>query len=554
MTSRFEDKFNRVDGDIGPNYLTACGGVQITDEAVVPIDATQVESGLSPIFGDGVTAMKTQVFYIGEGMDGPDYVTRSVWAHDDIDPDPTTNTAPSFTILARMTKDPLLYDLGTDEEPACFDQGYGARVTCPLDGTAPILTIVKFSPKRRIPALDKAASTQVDGAIVLASAVLDTDDLNIDPLFSADGYVEGTTLLPYKGFWQDMRLRIRRSESEVILEVYLNDRNLNQPKLTHTDKRDPLWGIIGFPGFEFLSATLSIQPSGVSPHSLAGLSVLRCGHFQAETFRDVRAPVSVTPGAEHTYTRIVNRVITLVERGGDARYNSSTSTGTKFDTYLQFVTEAESDIIRKKGFWEWMKRTQRIYLIDGLDLYEMPEDFGEMLQVRPGNWQAPPFGHLDPHLFAQRLGGAGSTSGRPSIYTQGPTGTNSRPQIKLFPVPITPAGNQPGEEDGYFEVDYYARQLFPSEPDIQIPFVPQQHADVLIYGAAAHALLLDTDDANSQRFSAAYAAKLAALDRADFRRGDQERPRMRSAADVFGGTSRARSPITRATQLENFLL
>src|SRR5690606_34140570 len=186
------------------------------------------------------------------------------------------------------------------------DQGYGARVTFPLDGTAPVLKIVKFMPRKRLPGLSRPSSTEVDGAVVLASKTLEWDDLNLDPEFDPSTYQQGQ-VLPYKGFWQDMRLRIQRKDSQVDLDVYLNDRNMNQPALTVRDRTDPLWGAVGVPGFEFLSEALASQPAGVSPYGLAGLSQLRCGIFSCETFRSVSRPVRTVPGGAMTYRDVTNR-------------------------------------------------------------------------------------------------------------------------------------------------------------------------------------------------------------------------------------------------------
>lgn len=561
MVSRYQDKYNRDDGDIGPDYLVPCGGVQISDEAVIPVDAAQVESGVSPIFGAGTTAQKTQVLFNAEPMDSSDYVGRITWAHDEVDDAEQANTEPSITILARMSKDPLLYDLGVEEEPLCYDQGYGARVTMPLDGTAPTLKIIKFQPKKRVPNLTRPSSIEVDGALVLKDVLLDWDNLNLDPSFDPTNYVGGTTVLPYKGFWQDMRLRIRRADNEVILDVYLNDRNLNTPILSHTDRRDPLWGVVGFPGYEFLSATLSTQPSGVSAFSLAGLSTLRVGIFSAETFLDVRRPVHVTPGAFFTYREVTNRVITLVEKDGDGKYNATTGGTTKFDTYLQFVLEAEADLIRKEGYYDFLKREQRVYLADQQRDYEMPEDLGLLDMIRPGNWNNTPLVELTNVSFRQRLGGVTQQGGRPTIYTRAQDGPNNRPVFSLFPIPtfnaittINPTSGDPTpQEDPYLVVEYFARQLRPSEPDVQIPFIPQQHMDVLIYGAAAHALLLDTDQNNMQAFAAVYASKLKDLRRQNNRKVGSNRTVMVSAADIFQPNASTRTPLLRSTQLESLL-
>ncbi len=557
MTSTFQDKFARADGEIGDNYTVPCGGVIISDEAVIPINAAEVISGVSPLFPAGVTSLKTQVLFTAEAMDGPNYVVRGTWAHDgeeasEIDPI-TVDTPSSFTLLARMTKDPLLYDLGTAEDPECYDQGYGARVTMPRDGTAPTLKIIKYMPARRLPDLNRPSSTEVDGMIVLTSTVLQLNDLNLDPAADVSGYVTGD-VMPYKGFWQDMRLRIRRTDSEVILDVYLNDRNMNQPKLSFTDKVDPLWGAVGVPGFEFLSGELVDQPVGVSPFSLSGLALLRCGIFSCETFSDVRRPVRVFPGGLMTYQRVVNRVITLVEKDGDAKYNASTGGQTKFDTYLQFVLEAEAEIIRKEGYWEWLRREEKIYLENCVNEYEMPANFGELEFIKPGNWQGRPLRELTPYDFSNLLGQPQVRSGgQPRVFFRKDVGPNELLRIQVYPTPLIEQSTVPGPScDPYLLVAYFARQLWPTEPDMELPFVPAADIDVLIYGAAAHALLLDTDQQNAANFSAVYGAKLKDLRRKN-NRLITNKVTMRSAADVFGGNAESQVPLTRAASLGNLL-
>lgn len=555
MTSRFTDKFDRADGAIGDDYTVACGGVIIADEAVIPIDAAEIPSGISPQFpfGSNVTARKTQVLFTVDVMDGPDYVVRGTFAHDGAEPSVLDtgeiNTPPSFALIARMSKDPLLYDLGVDEDPSCYDQGYGARVTFPLDGSAPILKLIKFMPLKRLPGLDRPASSEVDGMVVLLQVTLDFDDLNLDPDFDPAGYTLGD-ILPYKGFWQDMRLRIQRKDSQVDLDIFLNDRNLNTPKLTYRDKVDPLWGVVGVPGFEFLSGTLTTQPAGVSPFSLAGLSQLRCGIFSVGTFRSVMQPVRTTPGGTRTYRDVTNRVITLVEKDGDAKYNATTNAATKFDTYLQFVLEAEADIIREEGYWNWMRRTQRIYLRNGVTDYELPEDCELVEVIRPGNWNNVPLQEMDTWRMHQLLGGATNTAGLPRSYTPAQTGADGRQTITIYPAPGDNQIPANGTNDPYVIIEYFARQLWPSEPDVQIPFVPQQHLDVLTYGAAAHALLLDTDNANSQSMGGIYMRKMKRLIRANNRNVSGKQVVMRSIADQGSG---APTPLTRAASLNHLL-
>lgn len=554
MTSRFLDRFDRVDGDIGDAYTIACGGVTISDQSVVPVDADVVVSGFSP-FIPGVTAQKTQVLYTSEAMDTPNYVVRGTFAHDgetgsELDP-ATVDTPNSFTLLARMEKDPLLFDLGTDEDPNCYDQGYGARVTMPLDGTAPILKIVKYMPARRLPGLQRPGSVEVDGMVVLASVTLDPNDLNLDPAFAIADWSAGD-IVPYKGYWQDMRLRIRRADDEVILDVFLNDRNLNQAKLSFTDHQDPLWGAIGVPGFEFLSGTLDTQPAGVSPFGLSGQALMRCGLLEIATFRDVRQPNRVFPSSYHTYGRVVARVITLVEKNGDARYNATTAGRTKIDTYLDFVLEAEATIIRQEGYYQWMRRESRIYLADGQHTYELPENLGELEYIRPGNWNRRPLAEIEPVRFYRMVQGATQSGGQPHSFIRTEPGPNNRMQVRVFPEPLIESIDPTDENDPFMVVGYYARQLRPYDPDSEIPFCPQEDIDVLVYAAAAHAVLLDTDEANSNRLAQVMAAKMKELRRKN-NRNITNRSVMRSAADVLGGNTAEQIPLTRAAALGQLL-
>ena len=546
MTSRFIDKFDRVDGDIGSNYLIPCGGVEIFDEAVLPVD---IDREASPISFDDLTDQKTQVLFNAEPMDSSDQMIRGVWAHDLVTPTGTTD--PSFTILARMTKDPLLVDLGVPEQPFCYDQGYGLRVTCPRDGSAPILKIVKFRTRRRPPGLTPPVSTEVDDALVLASLTLQSQNLNLDPAQTA------ALPLLYKGQWQEMRLRIRRADDQVVLEVYLNDRNMNNPVLDFTDRQDPLWGAAGLPGFEFLSATLAAQPTGVSPFGLAGEAVMRCGLFQAETVKDFRRPVTTTPDNFYTYRQVTNRVITLVEKNGDARYTATGAGATKIDTYLQFVLEAEADIIRHEGYYHWLYRTRNLFLEDSKSTYELPEDAGLIELVRPGNWQNIPLQEIEPNLFYTKIAGILNTSGRPTIFTLDEESVNNRKRMILFPVPSVDAINTIGadaEQDPFLVISYYAKRLRPDQPDVQIPYVPQEHMDVLIYGATYHALLLDTDPNNAQAFGQRYERKLASIRRENNRKASTRRSVMRSSADIFQPNITSRIPLLRATQLETLLI
>jgi hypothetical protein len=558
MTSTWQDKFDRIDGVIGANYTIPCGLVSISDEAVIPVGL----SGVSPETYLP-TREKTQVLYTALAMDNADAVVRGVWARDQ---DQVTTIVgitgdPSFALLARMSKDPLIVDLGGDEDPNCYDQGYGLRVTCPLDRSAPILKLIKFQTTKRAPGLNRPASTEPDGATVLASITLQAADLNLEP-----GWMSPTATtvpsgpMPYQGFWQDMRLRIRRADNEVVLEAFMNDRHLNQPVLQFVDRQDPLWGVIGVPGFEFLSAIDNVQPSGVSPYDLVGEPLMRCGLFAVQTVKDFVKPVMANPDNFYTYDEVTKRVITLVEKNGDAKYNATTAGQTKMATYLQFVLDAEAEIMRAVGFWRWLWRTSSVYLRNGIAIYELPADCGIIDLIRPGNYTGPALSRVQSKFFRSRVGSISGAGGPPRVWIDQGESVNNRKEILLFPTPITSTQNGsqstqfpngvPNEisllADPYIQVEYYARRVRPTNPSQQIPYIPQEHIDVLIWGGAAHAMVLDTDQNNTSSTNAVFKAKLAGLMREQFRGATNEPEVVRSVADYGRGTG---MPLLRVDQL-----
>ncbi len=537
MTERFSDRFNREDSfSIGDGYTIPCGDVAIFDESVLP--RAESMTGESP-FGPGID-QKVQVLYTGDTLDQENQIVRGVWGHDDVTPT-GVDQPPSFTLLARMTKDPLIINLGGDEEPFCYDQGYGLRVTCPLDGSAPVLKIIKYLTARRAPGLNRPSSTEVDGAQVLASITLQSTNLNVDPDW------DGTGNFPYKGRWQDMRLRIRLGDDKAVLDAYLNDVNLNTPVLSYTDQEDPVWSEVGRPGFEFISARLTDQPDGASPFEESAFALMRCTLFSVNTITVVRRPVKVTPSNHWTYDRIISRVITHVEKNGDAKFTASLAGNAKLQTYLDFIIESELAICRKEGYWHWLARRSRLYLSDGIDTYEMPEDLAELQSIQPGSWNAEPLVGLDEVRFKQKAGGIVPQGGFPRAYYFSEETVNARRSVTMFPNPSIEEGTQ-----AYVDIVYYGRPVPPAFEDISstYPTIPQHHMDVLIYTAAAHALLLDTDPQNTQFYVAAARSKLAELVRENNRLLGTKQLLMQSAADI--GAQFLQRPLTRATSLEGF--
>lgn len=485
-TARFHDKFDRADGDVGSNYTIPCGGAAIFDESVIPVDLDEVQSGADPALG-GATEQKTQVLYTGDTLNGPDYAVRGVWTRLDesyvatAEIDATQND-PSFTLLARMSKDPLLVDLGADEQPACYDQGYGLRVTCPRGGGNPILKIIKFTPRALAPGYNAPSTSEPDNALVLASVTLSNDHLNTDPAW------DGTGLPLYQSYVQDMRLRVRRADDQVILEAYFNDRNRNTPVLKVTDHKHPLWGERGVPGFEFLSCAEANQ-SGTSPFGLSAIPIMFCHIFETETIKDAAPSRVSTPGNLWTFGKVAERAILLVEKQGDAKYTASFNGQTKKEIFLNFVYEAEQSILALEGYWWFLTRTgYRVYLKGQEQFYELPEECGEVMTISP-SWTQPPLQQIDPEAWDRTIFQQRGTTGRPRRFREATPQVNDRTTIEVWPIPRA----EEEAENLYLLVDFYARHHRAVDPDAQVPLIPQQHMNVLIYTSAALAMVLDTD-------------------------------------------------------------
>ena len=109
---------------------------------------------------------------------------------------------------------------------------------------------------------------------------------------------------------------------------------------------------------------------------------MRCHILEVQTIKALRRPVSVTPQNHWTYDRVIDRVILLVEKNGDARY-TGTGAGTKRDIYLQFIVEAEDHIVRDVGYYEWARREANVRLKDSESFYELPEDVNLVGFIRP---------------------------------------------------------------------------------------------------------------------------------------------------------------------------
>lgn len=542
--AHFQDRYDRDDGELGSNYVIPCGDAALLDESVWPVS---VEGGATGF--QGTTDEKTQVLMVEE-LDGPDQQVRAVWSHltsvpeFDLDIDTLLTDAtedPSFTILARMTKDPLLVDLGVSEDPNCYDQGYGLRVTCPRDGTAPVLKLIKYSTKGLPPGVaGPTTPTESDGALVLNSVTLAIENLNVDPSQASDS----TDPPDYRGFVQSMKLRIRRTDDQAILEAYLNDRNIDRPLLTYTDYAHPIWGDAGRAGYEFLSATSATQPSGTSPFSQSGIPVMACHLFEAETVLDRSPPYSSVPKNLMTYGRVTDRVIALVEKNGDARYNATAAGQTKRDMYLDFVLEAEKEIVREEGFYRFLWKERGLLTESGVSDYELPEDVGELGWIAPESYAGLLLVELASGTYQRRVAGLTGT-GRPQVYVRLPSEVNNRVRVKFFPTP---------DQEYTMLLGYFARMIYPDRPDEQIPHVPQEDIDVLVYSAAAHALLLDTDAQNAQVFNAIADKKMQSLRKKNNRNLDGHHTVMTHATDAFNPDQRHRIPLLRATQLNSLIL
>jgi hypothetical protein len=551
-TSKFVDKFDREDGPVGPNYLLACGEALILDEIVWPVT---VLDQVSPELLNPTHDRKVQVLYQASLLDGPNYAVRAVWSHlaelPGIQPISQllakATQDPSFTILVRMTKDPLLIDLeqsrvggsarSYDFEPQCYDQGYGLRVTCPRDGSAPILKIIKFSPPVIGPGVSGPATlTEVDRARVLVSKTLEAKHMHL---------ADDTDVKSYRGFVQEMRLRIRRADDQVILEAYLNDRNMNVPILTFTDRQQPLWGAAGLPGFEFLNALALTQPAGTSPFTAKGIPLMACHAWEVETIKDYARPTVTSPSNFYTYRRVAERVALLIEKDGDTKFTATARTLSRLEIYEQFVFEAEQEILRLEGYWWFLERTASFFSVEGQEAYEVPENVSMPLGVYRKTPPARPLKIILEYDRRELIPNAVGT-GIPMIAVFYGTGVNDRQNLILTPIP--------DKNEGEYELLYYARWIHPNDTTTELPLIPQEHMDVLVYGAAAMATAHNTDPNDVQSFKAFATSKVQGLRRANNRKVGR-RTIMRHVTDRPDPALHSLYPLTRAAQLsQNFFI
>jgi hypothetical protein len=115
----------------------------------------------------------------------------------------------------------------------------------------------------------------------------------------------------------------------------------------------------------------------------------------------------------------------------------------------------------------------------------------------------------------------------------------------------TPSSDADGVEIVF---DYYARWINPSEPDREIPLIPQEDMDVLIYGAASHAGPFATASQKVVQWEALYQQKLQDMVRRNNRKMNR-RTIMRHVLDTPDPSLTSLFPLTRAAQLsQNFFL
>lgn len=549
------DRFDRVDGPIGSDYTVVCGQVEIFDEAVWPVEV--ITTG-SPDTINRNSLFKVQALLTKSTLDGSNYAVRGVWAHvkelPGIEPISQlliqANQDPSFTLLARMTKDPLLVDLertrvggsarSYEFDPACYDQGYGLRVTCPRNGAAPILKIIKFSPPVVGPGVSGPQTlTEVDKARVLTQVTLLANQLHLE---------NDEDISTYRGQVQSMRLRVRRSDDHVILEAFLNERNQHTPILTYTDRAEPLWGATGLPGIEFLQAVLVSQPTGTSPFSQRGIPVMECQLFECETIKD-RSPATVTePDNYETYQRVAERVALLVEKDGDTDWTATARARARLDTYLGFVYETERDILRKEGYWKFLERTVTFFIVENQAEYELPENVELIYNIQRVTGPTRSMSTRLQSEYRDYIPNPAETSSIPQISVLWGVGVNDRPLVRFASTPNAQAA---GVE---VAVDYYARWIHPHEPEREIPLIPQNEMDVLVYGAAAHAGPYATSATKVVQWNEIYGKKLQDLVRWNNRKM-RRRTILRHVSDVPDPSLHSLYPLTRAAQLsQNFFL
>ena len=130
------------------------------------------------------------------------------------------------------------------------------------------------------------------------------------------------------------------------------------------------------------------------------------------------------------------------------------------------------------------------------------------------SWTQPPLQQIDPEAWDRTIFQQRGITGRPRRFREATPQVNDRTTIEVWPIPRA----EEEAENLYLLVDFYARHHRAVDPDAQVPLIPQQHMNVLIYTAAALAMVLDTDMNNMSALAQVSAKLTSELVRVNNRR------------------------------------
>ncbi len=303
---------------------------------------------------------------------------------------------------------------------------------------------------------------------------------------------------------------VERGVAQVL--VYLDD--MVTPKLTVTDRA------AGKPSGKYVGFDLSDSTGGQTIE----LSGFWTGLLRSAVIKN---PMPVP--ALKTFGDLIYEVGFRVDRSGNSQFSAA--------MLGEFINHAQAEVCIAEGFWKWLRRSLCFTTAQGAQVLELPAHVAmiyDLTETSSGRQLAKcnlqDINRTDP---------ARARSGVPSAYAEQGSGDNGGLVI-IFDR--TTGGCYS------MVLDFYAKHV-PMVDDSDLPLVPPEYVEVLIWGALERAFQ-HSDDQKGFGMAMAKKAEMIRL----MRRDNQRTAKGLTMMTVANQTARSKvfqgaGPVTRAEQL-----
>jgi len=280
-------------------------------------------------------------------------------------------------------------------------------------------------------------------------------------------------------------VKVRDADNGAEVRVYLDDEI--SPVLSHFDRRSmrPMGFYVGF-----------------DMADTAGTETVFCDEFFAHVLKSAVIKMPQPVPELKNFGDLQYETAYRLDRAGNSQFSPE-----KIASYLNYV---QNDVYNANHPWTWCERLYHFTTRDGIRCYELPPWIG---------WPQ----HLTDKTNARMLDKAGwhevrmedpgdnAGAGWPFRYSVAGWGDFGQPVIALDPIPSA---------ECYIEMPVYAKPI-PMVEDTDLPLIPPEYLEVLIYGAIMRGAEFSDAKAVWQVSSAQYARILALMRRQDIAKRDE---------------------------------